>query len=217
MHFESALVPSWLNWAAGLLTLLVLALALLRAPWRLLLGVNERQHLLFGAVAVLVLIWSLPVTVAHVVAFHLLLINSVVLMFGLSFGLLAALFALLIRTLLGGHDWAGIGVDAFCTVLVPALVPLLAVRISRRIPVAPVFAFTLGAGFVGGAFSAVAATLAALFVLALSGQQILLAAALKQVGLLPLLMFSEGFINGTFMTALAVFHPEWVRLFDEPE
>ena len=217
MHFEPVLVPLWLSEITILVTLLALGMALYTAPWRLLLSASERQHLFFGSVLVLALIWSMSVTVKATLSFHLLLVASVVLLLGLSFGVLAALLALAARHLLGGGEWAMFGVDALCTVLAPALVPVLAVRFIRRISVAPLFAFTLGAGFLGGAVSVVAAALAALLVLELAQQQVLLAAAWDQVALLPLLMFGEGFINGTVVTALAVFHPEWVRSFTEPE
>ena len=53
--------------------------------------------------------------------------------------------------------------------------------------------------------------------LALFGQSGWVCAALDNAALLPLIMFPEGFINGVLVTALVVFHPEWVRLFSEDE
>ncbi|WP_315982595.1 hypothetical protein [Aliamphritea spongicola] len=31
---------------------------------------------------------------------------------------------------------------------------------------------------------------------------------------LPLIMFPEGLLNGIIMTAMMVFHPDWIRTFD---
>ena len=219
MNFNSALVPLWLNGVAISVMLLALSTALYSAPWRLIARVGERQHLFFGAVLVLVLIWSMSITTHQEggLSFHLLLIASVILLLGLSFGVIAGLLALFIRQLIAGGDWTVIGVDALCTVLAPALVPVLAVRVVRCISVAPLFAFTLGASFLGGAFTVLMASLMGLLVLNLSQQHALLAAAWDQVALLPLLMFGEGFINGTIMTALAVFQPGWVRAYREPK
>ncbi len=217
MHFITILVPTWLSFSALAITCLVFAAAVVAAPWRQLLRAPERQHLLFGTVITLMLMWMLKVNVYDTFSFHLLLMTSAVLLLGLSFGVLAGLLALLLRWFILHGEWAMVGLDALCTVVVPALVPVLAVRLTRRLSFAGVFAFTLGAGFLGGAFSALAAVLSALGILWLAGQDTLLVAGLEQIGLLPLLMFSEGFVNGTLMTALAVFHPGLVRLFLEPE
>jgi uncharacterized membrane protein len=73
----------------------------------------------------------------------------------------------------------------------------------------------LGAGFLGAIFSVAALTLVFLLLLALSDQQALLASGLQQAPLILMLMFPEGFLNGTIVTALTVYRPELVKTFDE--
>lgn len=217
MHFLAPLAPSWLLYLSLVITSVVTLVAAVFAPWRLLLAVPERQHLLFGTVVSLVLVWLLSIVVVDTFSFHLLLVTAAVLLLGWNLGVIAALLALVCRAALLASDWGKFGLDALCGVIVPSLVPLLALRLIRGLAFAGVFAFTLGAAFFGGAFSVLATAIAVAAVLWVSGQDTLLQAAWEQSGLLPLMMFGEGFINGTLMTGLAVFHPDLVRMLSESD
>lgn len=190
MHFGSLLIPGWLSYSALLLAVVVFISAAKFAPWQLLRQAPERLHLFFGTVLTLLLVWSLAVSVTNSFSFHLLVITSAVLLLGL---------------------------DAVCTVIAPALVPIFAIRLANRMKYAGVFAFTMVAAFLGGAFSVMAAVASTLLILLLAGQGELVNATWEHIGLLPLMMFAEGFLNGTLMTSLAVFHPELVRSFSVPE
>ena len=57
--------------------------------------------------------------------------------------------------------------------------------------------------------------LASVVLLALGGQTAMVENALGLWPLLFLIMFSEAFINGLCVSALAVFAPEWMKTFDD--
>lgn len=217
MHFHHALFSSYLHVAASVVALVCLLVAICTAPWRMVLAVPIRQHLLFGSICLLSLLWSMSITLDSGLTIHPMMMATAVLLLGASLAVAAGCLAALTMSLLGITDLASLGVDILSTVVVPALIVGLILRLSQRIRVARVFAYTLGAGFVGGMVSVFAAAVLTVLLLTASEQPELARAAIENAALLPLLMFPEGFINGTIVTALVVFHPEWVRTFSEPE
>ncbi len=216
MHFDSDLMSAGVRWVAMGVTLLMGLAAGYLAPWQL-LRVSLRQHLVFGTTLVLSLAWLLVIDLPVGMSLHPVLMVTVALLLGASLAVLVGLSALAITTFLTGGEWSSYGVDALCTVAAPVVSSYISLALSRRIAVAKGFVFTLGAGFLGGGLSVVIMALVALLLIAGSGQWELLRTSLDNAALLPLLIFPEAFLNGTLVTALVVFQPNWVRLFEEPE
>lgn len=217
MQIDPSLIPAFWQWSALILTLAGAVVAAVSAPWRAVLTVPLRQHLVFASILGLSVAWSLSVRVAGEVSFHLLLLATAVLVFGPGLALLNGLSALVLVTAFGSPAWASFGVNGLCGVLVPVASAYGTLKLSRKIAVAPAFAYILGAGFVGGALSVASVAVFSVALLWLMGQTTWAIMAVENATLLPLLMFPEGFINGTLITGLVVHFPEWVRTFEEPE
>jgi uncharacterized membrane protein len=217
MHLDPALMPVFIRWATLFLASFVIILALRFAPWRLIMAVPLRQHLIYGGILTLCALWTMTVMIANAITIHILLIASVTLIFGPSLAILIGVAALALTTAFGDGEWSVFGVDALCTVIAPVLSSSMALILSRKIQVAHLFVFTLGAGFLGGALSVLAAALSFAIILGVAGQWEWVSAGLDNAAMLPLLMFPEGFLNGLVMTALVVYHPDWIRSFIEPE
>ena len=218
MLFDASLVPAFWQWLWLLVAAAAALVAVVTTPWRLLRAVPMRQHLVFGSAVFLSAIWFLTaISLAAPVTIHLLALATLVLMLGPGLAYLSGLVALLVLVFLQGLEWRVLGVNAVCGVLTPVLSTYAVLVLSRRIKVAQQFVFILGAGFVGAAISVLSVALVSVALLALFGQGGWVSAALDNAALLPLIMFPEGFINGVLVTALVVFHPEWVRLFSEEE
>jgi uncharacterized membrane protein len=198
-----------------LLCLVILVLAVWFAPWRKLLASNARQHLFFGSILVLCMFWLLNIRMLESLWLHPLLLTATTLLLGWSLAVLAGTLAQLLLLLFGVGTEEMLALNVFLTTIVPASVSYIAVTISRRIPLQNLYIYMLGAGFLGAIFSVAALTLVFLLLLALSDQQALLASGLQQAPLILMLMFPEGFLNGTIVTALTVYRPELVKTFDE--
>lgn len=215
MFFDADYLPAPLRWACLLVTLLSLALAVWRAPWRDLVAVQARQHLWLGSMLALGLLWCMDIAPLPQVHFHTLGVTIAVIVFGLHLGLLALLGALLIATLIGPGQWASFGANALSSILLPGLACwwlLLALRHwSRR----QVFVFFLGGGFAGGMLAVLVTAAASVALLWLGGHREEAATALESAALLPLLMFSEGFLNGFVATTLSTYQPQLVRTFED--
>lgn len=216
MHIEPSLVPLFWQWLALFVTLGGALVAIALAPWKALFNVPLRQHLVFGCIFGLSVAWSLSVKVAGEVSFHLLLLATAVLVFGPALALINGLLALALVTAFGAPAWESFGVSALCGVLVPVASAFGTLKLSRKISVAPGFIYILGAGFVGGAVTVFSVAVFSVTLLWLMGHTSWALMAMENATLLPLLMFPEGFINGTLITGLVVHFPDWVRTFDEP-
>lgn len=88
--------------------------------------------------------------------------------------------------------------------------------LRKRLPLNP-FVFFLGSGFFGGMVSLAAPIFASAALLLVFEVQPGWVIWKDYLALLPLILFPEGFINGAVMTALAVWHPQWVRSFDDED
>jgi uncharacterized membrane protein len=200
-------------WWLGLLQLAIVAVSVWRAPWREVLSVPRRQHLLFGALIVLTLLWQVSGRIAPQVHLHLLGITSVTLMLGVPLTILVGTAACLVDALIVHRDWMLIGANALFNATVPALVSAAVLHAILRYGPRNLFAYMLGAGFGGGALSMLAVMLVMLVIFALTGQT--RAFADWASPLLLLAMFPEGFVNGAVVSSLAVYKPHWLRSYDD--
>lgn len=215
MILAAELIPTWLNVAALVLMLVCLAGALLSAHWRALISVPSRQHVLFGGVLCLLLLWLLTVQVADGVWVHILGITSMTLIVGWRFTLIGGTVVLLAHLWWVGQSYLAIPVAFLFSILVPASITRVLVYLLRRYAMANLFVYMLGAGFGGGLLSILAMALLALPVFWLAGQGAWVTGAFDNWPLIFLMLFPEGFINGMLVTALTVFYPDVVKTFDD--
>lgn len=213
MLLSSSLLPPLLHFALALVMLVTVALALRWADWQALWQVPSRLHLLLGSVAFCVVLWLLSARVGDDLRLHLLGMTSVTLLLGWRFAILSGTLALAIHLALLGEPLATVPTAWVLNVGVPATVSrgLLSLLPRRQ----NLFLYTLGGGFAGGMLAVIAVALTALLLLWLGGQSALVSEALGAFPFLALLLFPEGFINGTLVTAAAVFFPSAVKTFDE--
>ncbi len=202
-------------WGANAGVLLLAALMLWAAPWRQWLAMQERQHAWFGMALGAGLLWCMTAAPLPELHMHFLVATILVAVFGWRLGVLCGLAALLITTGLGGADWRAFGVNALVSLVVPGGASWLWLRWLRPYARKQVFVFFLGGGFAGGILSVLVTSVAALAVLAMSGRQEHVELALESAALLPMLMFSEGFLNGLLATTLATYLPDLVKHFED--
>lgn len=215
MHLPPQLLP-WAVTAGGFaLFLFGLAAALLTANWGALRSQPGRVHLVAGGAVACLLLWLMDLHLVDGLRLHFLGITTLTLVVGWSFAVIGATAALLVFYLLKGGAWSGFCPSAVFTVLVPATLSWLLARLLYRPRLRHPFIYILGAGFAGGGLVILFLALIALGLFAASGMTERVAAMLQWWPLLFLVMFSEGFINGMCVSALAIFYPDWVKTFDD--
>ena len=203
-----SLVMGWLIY------LPVLFWALWRSPWVELFTDSRRQHLLFGTVFALFLLWLVRRDFDTGVSYHFIGLTAVTLLLDWPLAIVGALVAQLGLVLLGRQDLAALGVNGSLLILLPVLVTeTCAILVERAQPRNP-FVYIFCSGFFAAALAALLCLLASLLLLWFDGRFVLPEWLGDFVGYLWLIIFPEAFINGMVVSALVVFCPEWLETFN---
>jgi len=192
----------------------VLLWAIARAPWVELFSDSRRQHLLFGTVFALFLLWLVRRDFDTGVSYHFIGMTAVTLLLDWPLAIVGGLVAQIGLVLLGRQDLAAMGVNGALLILLPVWVTegcaLLVERAQPRNP----FVYIFCSGFFAAALSALLCLLLALGVLWFDERFALPEWLEDFVGYLWLIIFPEAFINGMVISALVVFCPEWLETFN---
>lgn len=188
--------------------------ALARISWVELVADSRRQHLFYGSVFALFVLWLLRKEFDNGLTFHFLGLTVVTLMLDWPLALVAGTLAQLGMVALGLDDVAALGVNGLLRILIPVLVTVAASRFLERFKPTNLFLYIFISGFFAASFAAVGTMLTGMGLLAWSGQLTPPGSLVELVGYMIMVMFPEGFINGMGVAALVVFHPEWVETFD---
>ena len=130
----------WLGW---LLYAPVIVWAILRSSWVELFADRRRQHLLFGTVLALFMLWLVRRDFDTGVSYHFIGMTAVTLLLDWPLAIVGGLAAQLGLVLLGRQDLAAAGVNGALLVLLPVLVTetcaLLVERAQPRNPFVYIF------------------------------------------------------------------------------
>lgn len=207
------LAPSTLWLGAG-----VYAGALLwaawRAPWLEVLSDSRRQHLLFGTVLGVFLLWLVRRDFDSGVSFHFIGMTAVTLLLDWPLALLGGLLAQIGLIAIGRQDLLALGVNGVLLVLLPVLITEGCALLVERAQPRNLFVYIFCCGFFPAALAALCCLMAGLGLLALDGRFAMPPWLDDFIGYLWLVTFPEAFINGTLVTALVVFCPDWLETFN---
>jgi uncharacterized membrane protein len=214
VDFPAQLFPDSILWLANSVLIMVLVPAARRAPLGRLWN-NEFTHVYFAACVALLLLWNTRVGVLPALNFHLLGVTAITLMFGWAYAVFAVLLVTVGTIISQDGAWVGIGLNALITGCIPILVTASLLRFAQRRLPHNFFVYVYVNGFLAAGLSTVAASSigALLMLLANTGNAEWLVYQLFPY--LPLIFFSEAFINGMIMTAMVALRPDWVGSFDD--
>lgn len=188
--------------------------ALLRVSWIELLADTRRQHLLFGSVFIIAVLWLVRRDFDNGLTFHFIGLTAVTLLLNWQLALVAGTLAQLGMLIIGWDDAAAFGVNGLLRVLLPVLVTVLVCHALERFKPTNLFLYIFISGFFAAGLSAVVTILAGMGLLAWSGELAMPAGLLEVFGYLLLVAFPEAFINGTAVAGLVVFYPDWLETFE---
>ncbi|MBC3365077.1 energy-coupling factor ABC transporter permease [Pseudomonas sp. SWRI154] len=201
--------------AAGwLIYLPVLVWAVLRAPWVELFTDSRRQHLLFGTVFALFMLWLVRRDFDTGVSYHFIGMTAVTLLLDWPLAILGGLLAQLALVLLGRQDLAAVGINGALLVLLPVLITECCAILVERAQPRNLFVYIFCSGFLAAALSALICLLVGLGLLWHDGLFAMPYWLEDFIGYLWLIIFPEAFINGMVVSALVVFSPEWLETFN---
>ncbi|PPI83748.1 hypothetical protein KEHDKFFH_13125 [Marinobacter maroccanus] len=198
-----------------LLFLVILVRALHSIDWQAFRKDNALQHSFFGAAVVLGFVWQLRAGISPGLAIHIFGITVITLMLGWALAVLAGLMALVITVITGREPLIMFAANGLITVMVPAIVSHGIMLWERRRDFRNFFAYIFFCGFFGAGISVAAAGVVMCLMLWTSGVYTFDQLVHEYIRYLPLFMIPEGFVNGTFVTGLMVFHPDRLTTLDQ--
>ncbi|WP_440995116.1 energy-coupling factor ABC transporter permease [Arhodomonas sp. SL1] len=213
MNVPADLLPTGWLWLANAALALLLGRALWRAPWSR-LRASEQQHVFYASAVLVMLLWQMRAGIHPALELHFLGMTSLTLMFGWRLALLAGSLASALSIAVAGGAWTTLGATALLGAAIPVAVTQGFANVVARVLPWHFFIYVWLNAFFGAILAAGAAYLA-LIALASAAAPEAAAAASDYLPILPLLMFPEGFINGTVITMLVVYRPQWVWSFDD--
>ncbi|MEM1081670.1 MAG: energy-coupling factor ABC transporter permease [Pseudomonadota bacterium] len=214
MNIPADLIPNAVSASAAALFIALLCWNLAGAAWGL-LRKNLLEWVFVAGCGLMGLLWLMRVEAQAGLELHFLGLMSLVLVFGWRLAFVGASVVLLMMTALGLYDWATLGVNGLVGVALPVLVAHAAqVSIYRALP-KHYFIYLIVTAHFGAmlVMVAVCCTVAALMIAL--GVYRVDRVVNDYLVFLPMVMLSEGFINGAIMTLLTLLKPEWVRSFDD--
>ncbi len=214
MLVTADLMPTGWLVAANAALVVVLLGAARTAPWRALKD-TETQHAFLGGCAALVVLWSLNAGLHPGLSFHFSGVTALTLMLGWRLAVLASVPIMAGLALSGAAGWGAIGLNALVLFILPAAVTSIIHRqVQRRLPLNFFIYVLVTAHF--GAMLSVATAIAAICTVYLAagvyGADIL---ARDFLPFAPMMLLSEGFINGLVMAVLVATRPGCVASFDD--
>jgi uncharacterized membrane protein len=193
----------------------VLALAMLSAPWRVWLEDRERQWVWLASLGLLVGVWSMKAGISPGLSLRFLMVTALTLMHGWQLAVIGGAMALAILAFVGQAAWGSFGADLLCVVIVPALVTAwLHELVHARLP-HNYFIYFFVTVFAGSALAYNLAGLSRLAILAASGSLDQARVGAEYFAVLPFMSFGEGVANGMVMAMAVVYRPQWVMSFDD--
>lgn len=199
----------------ALLFLGVLVAAVRQVDWSALRRDNALQHSFFGAAVVLGFLWQLRAGVSPGLSIHIFGMTAITLMLGWGLAVLAGLLALVITVITGREPLMMFAANGLITVMVPALVSHGIMLWERRRNFRNFFAYIFFCGFFGAGIAVACAGVAMCTMLWTAGVYDFGELVHEYIRYLPLIMLPEGFVNGTFVTGLMVFHPDRLTTLDQ--
>lgn len=204
------------QWIITLLLFLVILVRAVRSiDWPALRKDNALQHSFFGAAVVLGFVWQLRAGISPGLAIHIFGITVITLMLGWALAVLAGLLALVITVITGREPLIMFAANGLITVMVPAIVSHGIMLWERRRDFRNFFAYIFFCGFFGAGISVAVAGGVMCLMLWSSGVYTFDQLVHEYIRYLPLFMIPEGFVNGTFVTGLMVFHPDRLTTLDQ--
>ncbi|HBH36387.1 MAG TPA: molecular chaperone DnaJ [Gammaproteobacteria bacterium] len=190
--------------------------AVRHAPWRKLLD-GGNSSILFGSLALLMLLWSMRVEMMAGVAFHLIAMTVLTLMVGWCFAVLGGSLVLAGVILAGFGDWSGYFPTALVAILLPASLTWVMLLLARAWLPRNFFIYVLLNGFMAGGLIAMIAAYTASLLLLYAAQAPLEALAYNYYPWIPLMFFPEAMLNGWIITILVILKPAWVFSFSDED
>ncbi|MBD3584852.1 hypothetical protein HHX48_03765 [Salinimonas sp. HHU 13199] len=204
-----------LQTAALLLFLLSVTYIYRKADIKAAFAAAPTRHAIVNATALLLLFWLFRLQTSLGPDIHFLLVTALTLTLGFRLATLCATLCLLIVCAVGTVPWAMLGVHGITTILIPVGLTYTVYALSfHRIP-RNFLVYIFLCAFIPAALVLGVSMLSLAGYYVLEGIYDTHAIIDNYLMIIPLMLFPEALLNGTAITLLVVYKPEWVYTFHD--
>ncbi len=215
LHIPAELMPSFVLWFTNILFVCILLFAAIKVEFKQLLNNKPGQHVYFGAVVMLLLLWGLKAGVSPGLGFHHLGATLFTLMFGWPLAVFGLATILLASVLLQHNELIGLGVNGCLSIVIPVLTSYTVLKLSQKYLPDNFFIYIFVVAFFGAGIAVAASRLSSIVLLSLVNAYPETKLIEESLLYTPLFMFPEMFITGMLISVFVVYKPEWVITFDD--
>jgi len=215
LHIPAALIPMSVSWTLNVVFLMILLLAVKTVPFKKFLENVSGQHVYFGAMVTLLLMWGIKAGVSPGLGFHHLGATLFTLMFGWPLAIIGMSIIMLASVLMQHNELISLGVNGCLSIVIPVMTSYAVLKLSQKYLPDNFFIYIFVAAFFGAGIAVAASRLSSIVLLSLVDAYP--DAKLIQESLMytPLFMFPEMFVTGMLISIFVVYKPNWVSTFDD--
>ncbi len=215
LHIPAELMPASVLWIANILFLLILLFAVSKMAFKEFVANVSGQHVYFGAMVLLLLLWGLKAGVSPGLGFHHLGATLFTLMFGWPLAILGLSVIMLASVLMQHNELISLGVNGCLSIVVPVMVSHAILKLSQKYLPDNFFIYIFVVAFFGAGVAVAASRLLSIVLLSLVDAYPDAKLIAESLLYTPLFMFPEMFITGMLISIFVVYKPDWVVTFDD--
>lgn len=208
------LLPDSFLIAGGLVSAIAILAAVRAAPWLEIITDSRRQHLIFGTLFCLFILWLVRRDFTSGLSFHFIGMSAVTLILDWPLAILVGYLCQAGLCLLGLQDVSAVGVNGLIQVLIPVTITRMAMLYVERWQPRNLFVYIFCCGFFPAALTVVVILPLAYVLLWMGGLYEMPSSIGDFIPYIWMVMFPEAFINGAVISALVVYYPEWLETFN---
>lgn len=214
MNFPDDLILHPWPFYSHFILLPILVWAILTAPWYKIKKADS-QHVFFGAIVALVLVWNVKAGISPGLNFHILGAMVFYLLFGWQFALMGMMLVLLGITIHGSSGWETYSLNFLLMIAIPLWVcHTIFSLVDRKLP-NNYFVYVLVNGFLGAALALLSCLVTSIWFLVATETYSYDHIAYEYIPFLPLMLFPEALLSGLMMSIFVAYCPRWVSTFDD--
>lgn len=185
--------------------------------FKLMIAHKRLQHLVFGAGAVVFVLWLFRAGIYDGLSVHFLWLSALTLTLGFRYAIFVSGIVLLGITIVGRESWSMLGANGLFGVLIPIGLTYLVFTLSFHKIMRNMFVYVFVCAFFPGAIGiALKMALVGGFY-TLNGTYPWDVVVDNYEVLIPLMLFPEAMLNGMTMTLLVIYKPDWVYTFSDKD
>jgi len=215
LHIPAELMPDSVLWLMNLLFLLVLTYAVKKVSFKKFLKNEPSQHVYFGAMVFLFLLWGLKAGVSPGLGFHHLGATLFTLMFGWPLAIIGLSTIMFASVLLQHDELVSLGANGCLSIVIPVVTSYGVLKLSQKFLPDNFFIYIFVVAFFGAGIAVAASRFSSIILLSLIDAYPDAKLIAESLLYTPLFMFPEMFVTGMLVSIFVVYKPDWVVTFDD--